>query len=273
MESQLGNNPNHPVQVVPSPGTNPIIPPPPPASTSKFNGKIWALLVVMLLIVGIGVYFAFIKKGPQTMTASQSRFLSPSNQGANASSQLATGQNNFNFLGGQGQSSSTNPAAGSPTTSLPFSCKDLISDAQTQKISGVILNSQTSSPSGIVCWYGFGSTSSGGSLGAYTQLGILSMTNLGITQSYKSFEIGSDIPGVGSQAFEYQMGKIGPPPTLYVVSSNKKYIILPAVMFQTQPGTSKDLAPGSTQTPKDVADSLQAMIDMAKIVDGNLNKY
>jgi len=118
-----------------SPSTPALASSPIVSGGSWLSGKIIVAIIIAILIMGAGVYFAFIKPAPKNSLVNHNpgNNLIAGNQtnGAGQQNQPATGQSNLV------SDSSRNyiPAPAKPI--LPFYCKDLFTDSDFQRITGI----------------------------------------------------------------------------------------------------------------------------------------
>jgi hypothetical protein len=230
------------------------------------GSKLVALIVVAILIIGTGTYFAFFAKVSQ-----------PGDQLASNSSQNLVKQSDVPDNGNQSSGSDTVTPAQSGNSQIIASCDDIITFDQVKNIAGttaLIANSNKNENNGYAdfglgCGYmadvnqlkaGGGAPSVMGLIGFYSfqRNPDKMMENYNdILSTYSNL---TPIDGLGSIATK---GDYNGNPVVGVVSSNKKSFFTVLFSYKDQPGLG---------TPLNYDKSLQIEKDIAKIINVNLNK-
>jgi len=241
------DNPNQPVQTVPSPAPNATSQPMATASVGWFSGgKLIAIIAVIVLVLGAGVYFAFFAKTPQS-TSKQSNSTGSANQAVPNQTSGNLGTNSMAPASGNNQNSNltTNQSISSTTVGnlddhspFPFGCKDLISGAFSQ--------TTFASTGAIIC------TSQSGGVPSFVVNHMTDADKLIFGDSYSTFMNKTNkIVGVGYEAI-YQTEDIIV--RIDMISSNQKYFV-------------------TVNSELPVQKSLDVGVPMLKTIDTNLNKY
>lgn len=251
---------SQPTQAEPVVSSNPM--PTAGVSAGWFSGgKLVAIIVAAVLILGIGIYFAFFAgnhTGNKNFGATDQTQSVFDSSGENAATANSDNQNSKAIV----------------------TCGDLITLDQVKSITGATNltavsqknnNASGFSDSSLGCAYSIDATALSvnqpfivGSFGVGSYLKHPENLNNDYLPIKSSYAKVVDITGLGSQAFE-GIYSSAIPPQLNFVSSNKTFIIY-NLTIQYKPDDKLG-------TLVDMDKSFQIEQDMAKIIDANLNKY